>query len=93
VTNVWRIVPRLQDGPASIVAELLAGLRSFSLVSRPALGPTQPLFSRYQGSFSGASWQGYGVDHTSLHTCSTNYMNAWRCNSIPPYAETTYFNT
>ena len=58
-------------------------------MSRPAPGPTQPLFSGYQGSFSGESWQGCGADHTSLHTCSTNFMNAWSCNSIPLYAETT----
>ena len=79
----------LWAGPASIMAEFLVGVRGFSLVFRPALGPTQPLFSGYQGSFSGANWQGCCADHTSLHTCSTNYMNACGCNSVPPYAETT----
>lgn len=72
MTNMWRIVTRLQAEPASIMAEFLAAVRCFSLVSRPALGPTQPLFGGYQGSFSGTSWQGFGADYTSLYTCSTN---------------------
>jgi hypothetical protein len=59
------------------------GIFLFTAVSRPALGPTQPLIQWLPGYLSlGVKRPGREADHS--HPCSAEVKNPWRNTSIPP---------
>jgi hypothetical protein len=61
------------------------GIFLFTIVSRPALRPTQDPVQRVPGTLSlGIKWPGREADHSP--PSSAEVKNAWRYTSIPQYA-------
>ena len=86
-------MPRSQSSVVGITNRLWTGRsgarepvesRDFLLASpsKPALGPTQPLFSVYRGSFPGVKQLGREVKHS--FPSSAEVKNEWSCTTMPP---------